>query len=82
MHLLMRRYTRSGYASRWFLWVLAAAFVALAVWGVVRSDWLVLTLAILMAAVTLAAVPISRRLADGLRESRRALDAEKEARDG
>lgn len=82
MHLLMRRYSRFGYASRWFLWALAAGFVALAVWAIVRSDWLVLALAIAMTAVTLAAVPITRRLADGLRASSRAIDTEREARNG
>jgi hypothetical protein len=82
MHLLMRRYSRSGYASRWFLRALAAGFVALAAWAAVRGDWLVLALAIVMAAVALAAVPLARRLAEGLRESNRAVDAEREARHG
>jgi len=82
MHLLMRRYSRSGYASRWFLWALATAFVALAVWAIVRTDWLVLALALVMTAVALAAVPVTRRLAEGLRESNRAIDAEREARNG
>ena len=82
MHLLLRRYSRSGYASRWFLWALAAGFAALAVWAVVRSDWLVLALAVVMTAVTLAAVPLTRRLTEGLRASNRVNDAERNARHG
>jgi hypothetical protein len=74
MHLLVRRYSRSGYASPWFLRVLAVAFAALAMYAAVSADWLVFALASVMTLATLAIVPVSRRLSAGLRESQRALE--------
>ena len=41
MHLLWRRYARSGYAPAWFYALMAAGFVALAVWAIVARDWLI-----------------------------------------
>ena len=82
MHLLWKRYSRSGYASAWFLRALAVAFVALAVWAGVRGEWLVLALALVMAPIALAAVPVTRRLSEGLRASQRSIEAEREARHG
>jgi hypothetical protein len=82
MHLLWGRYSRSGYASAWFLRALAVAFVALAVWGGVRGDWLVLALGLVMAPITLAAIPLTRRLAEGLQASQRNMEAERDARHG
>jgi hypothetical protein len=78
----MRRYSRSGYASRWFLAALAAGFAGLAAWGLVRGDWLVLALAGLMTLVTLAAVPLTRRLADALRESTSVVETQRGDRHG
>jgi hypothetical protein len=82
MHLLWKRYSRSGYASAWFLRALAVTFVALAVWGGVRGDWLVLALGLVMAPITLAAIPLTRRLAEGLQASQRNMEAERDARHG
>jgi hypothetical protein len=82
MHLLMRRYSRSGYPSGWFLRALAVGFVALGVWGAARGDWLVFVLAFAMVPVALAAIPLVRRLAEGLRESQRRFDNERSGRDG
>jgi hypothetical protein len=82
MHLLMRRYARSGYPSAWFLRMLTIAFAALAVWGAVRGDWLVFALALAMVPVTIAAIPLARRLAEALRASGDAVDSERSARDG
>ena len=82
MHLLWKRYSRSGYASAWFLRALAVSFVALAVWAGVRGDWLVLALGLVMAPVTLAAIPLTRRLGEGLRASQRNIEAERDARHG
>ena len=82
MHLLWRRYSRSGYASAWFLRALAVAFVALGVWGGVRGDWLVLALGLVMAPITLVAVALARRLSEGLQASQRNIEAERDTRHG
>ncbi len=68
MHLLVRRYNRSGAAPSWFYAVLAAAFVALAAWALVRGDWLVATIAAVM---FVAALSIAR-LMQPVRASMRA----------
>jgi hypothetical protein len=52
MHLLYRRYTRSGRASAWFYALVGSAFVSLAVIAGVRGEWLVMAIAIVMAVVT------------------------------
>jgi hypothetical protein len=82
MHMLMRRYSRSGYASPWFLRALAVAFLALSVLAAVRGDWLVFALALAMVPVALILVPLSRRLADALRASTETVDSKRSARDG
>ena len=82
MHLLIGRYSRSGYPSIWFIRALALAFVALTVWAVVRGDWLVFALALVMAVVTIIALPVARRLSKGLRASQAALDAERNVHRG
>ncbi len=41
MSLPWRRYARSGYAPPWFYAIMAAGFMALAVWAAVQRDWLV-----------------------------------------
>ena len=82
MHLLWRRYSRSGYASAWLLRALAMAFVALAVWAGARGDWLVLAIALVMAPVTLAAVTAGRWLSDGLKASQQSIERERDARHG
>jgi len=82
MHLLYGRYARSGYGSAWFLRVLSAGFVVLAVWGGMRGDWLVLALAVTMSVVALCAVPATRRLSEELRASQARFEQERRDRDG
>jgi hypothetical protein len=82
MHLLVRRYNRSGYAAPWFLYAAALGFVALTVWGAVQGDWLVMILAALAAIAAVALVPVTRRLSAGLRASQQEIDGIKEGRHG
>jgi hypothetical protein len=82
MRLLMQRYNRSGYAAPWFLYAAAAGFVALAIWAAIRGDWLVTALAIVMAAVVVALVPVTRRLTSAMRASQQEINAQKEGRHG
>jgi hypothetical protein len=82
MHLLMRRYSRSGYASAWFLRVLVVAFVALAVAAAVAGNWLVMGLAVCAAIGAFALIPLSARLRGGLAASERKLESERSARHG
>jgi hypothetical protein len=63
MHILWRRYTRSSYAPPWSYWVMAAGFVALAVWSAIQQDWVVLGVALAMVPVTFAGARVMRRLA-------------------
>jgi uncharacterized membrane protein len=76
MHLLLGRYNRSGYASRWFYVALAAAFGALAIWAGVRGDWLVATIALVACAGTLAVERVAARLRKALAESRRRFEGD------
>ena len=69
MHLLYRRYARSGYAGRWFYAAMAAAFAALAVFAIIRGDWLVAGIAAVMIAATAAGARVMRRLAEAAAES-------------
>lgn len=63
MHLLWRRYTRSGgYAPSWYYALMAVAFVAIAVWAVVAGDWLIAAIAFVMIAVVAAGAVIMPRL--------------------
>jgi hypothetical protein len=62
MHLLWRRYSRSGAAPPWFYFVMALGFAALAVWAIVARDWLVMALALAMIGVTAAGARIMRAL--------------------
>jgi hypothetical protein len=71
MHLLYRRYARSGYPSPVFYAAMALAFAALAVFAIVRSDWLVAGIAAAMIAATAVGARIMRRLSDASAESSR-----------
>ena len=70
MHLLWRRYSRSGYAPSIFYWLMAAGFAALAGWGAVRGDWLVAAIALAMAPVTYVGARVMRMLSASASESR------------
>ena len=76
MSLMLRRYAKStGYAQPWLYALFAAGFAALAVWAGVQQQWFVLVVAVAMLAISVAAVPITRRLARGLAASNEALIA-------
>jgi hypothetical protein len=82
MMLLWRRYSRSGYAPAWFYVAIGAGFAALAVWGLVRADWLVAGIAVVMVAVTAAGSRIMRRFRDAHAASEAALLSRKDEDDG
>lgn len=52
MHLLWRRYARSGYAPAWLYALIGSAFVSLVAWALFERDWLVAAIAGVMVAVT------------------------------
>jgi hypothetical protein len=62
MHLLYRRYARSGTAPLAFYAAFAVGFVALAVFAIVRGDWLVAAIASAMVVVTAAGARMMRRV--------------------
>jgi uncharacterized membrane protein YjjP (DUF1212 family) len=70
MSLMLRRYAAAtGYARSWLYVVFSAGFLALAVWGFVREDWLAMGIAAAMAIAALTLVPITQRLSSALRTS-------------
>jgi hypothetical protein len=69
VHLIWKRYSRSGYAPQAFYAVMALAFLALAVWALVRAEWLIAAGAIAMIAVTAGGSRVMRRLGDAARAS-------------
>jgi predicted lysophospholipase L1 biosynthesis ABC-type transport system permease subunit len=71
MHVMWKRYARSGYAPRWFYVLAAAAFVALAAWAMVEGDWIVAAIAAVMVVAAFAGGRVMRRLGEGLAESSR-----------
>jgi hypothetical protein len=71
MHLLWKRFTHGGYAPPILYWALCAGFAGFAIWGALRGDWLVATIAILMAPATLASARVLRTLAAAAEESAR-----------
>lgn len=78
MHLLWKRYSRSGHAPAWFYGLVGAGFVALAAWAVVRGDWLVAAIAAVMLPVTVGGTRLMRRLSEASEASRRALDGRRD----
>ena len=62
MHLLYRRYSRSGYAPQLFYIVMALGFAGLAVFSAVRGSWLIAAIAIVMCGVTVAGSQLLPRL--------------------
>jgi len=73
MHLLWRRYARSGYAAPWFYWVMAAGFLALAAWSAIQADWVVFAVALAMVPVTFVGARVMQRLAASEEISRQEL---------
>ena len=62
MHLVWRRYSRSGAASPWFYGAMALGFTALAIWAIVERDWLVMAVALAMIGVTAAGARMMRSI--------------------
>ena len=69
MHLIYRRYSRSGYAPSVFYIVMALGFAALAVFALVRADWLIAGIAAAMVAATAVGARVMRRLSQASAES-------------
>jgi hypothetical protein len=82
MHLLWKRYTRAGYAPPWFYALMALGFVAFAIWGVVRGDWVVMGIALAMIPVTIGGSRLMKRLAAAADASRHEVEQRKDGRDG
>jgi hypothetical protein len=81
MHLLWKRYSRSGYAPPWFYVLMALGFIALAVWGAVRADWVVMGVALVMIPLTIGGSRVMKRLSAAADISRRDVER-KDGRDG
>lgn len=62
MQFIWKRYSRSGYAPPLFYVAIALGFVALAVWALVQTNWIVAALAIAMVPVTIAGSRVMQRL--------------------
>ena len=60
MHLIWKRYSRSGAAPAWYYIAMALGFGAFAVWAIVQRDWLVMALALAMIGVTTIGARIMR----------------------
>ena len=82
MHLLWKRYSRSGYAPPWFYALMTLGFVALAAWGAVRADWVVMGVALVMIPVTVGGSRVMKRLSAAADASRRTVEQRKDGRDG
>ena len=80
MHLIRRRYSRSGYAPPWFYVLMCSGFVALAIWAATQGDWIVAAIALAMIPVTIGGSRIMRRLNVASAESRLLSDASAESR--
>jgi len=78
VHLLWKRYSRSGYAAPWFYALMALAFAGLIALAIVMQDWLVAAVALTMVPVTAAGSRMMRRLNEAERESREARRAQEE----
>lgn len=82
MHLIYRRYSRSGYAPALFYLLMALGFGALAVYSAVRGSWLVMAIALAMIGVTIGGSRMMSRLKHAADAPRRTTDDEMEVRDG
>jgi hypothetical protein len=78
MHLIWKRYTRSGYAPTWFYALIGSGFVSLAIWGFTQRDWAVATIAAVMVPVTIGGSVLMRRLREAAAASQRSIDARKD----
>jgi hypothetical protein len=78
MHLIWKRYTRSGSAPTWFYALIGSGFVALAIWGLAQRDWIVAAIAAVMVPVTIGGSVLMRRLREASVASQRSIDARKD----
>lgn len=78
MHLIWKRYSRSGYAPAWFYALIGSGFVALTAWGIMQRDWLVAAVAAVMVPVTIVGSRLMKRLSEASAASQRAVDARKD----
>ena len=81
MHILWKRYSRSGAAPPWFYVAMAVGFAALAVWAIVVRDWLVMAIALVMIGVTAVGARIMRSIRNVEPPAREAGDARKDGDD-
>lgn len=87
MHILWRRYARSGYAPVWFYALAGSAFASLVAWALFERDWLIAAIAGAMVLVTVAGGVAMGRMRDAYesssrREERRRLEKEDGRMDG
>jgi len=82
MHLLWKRYSRSGAAPPWFYALMAVAFIGLAIWAGAQRDWLVMALAVAMIGVTAGGARIMRAMREGTAPPRGPADSRKDEDDG
>lgn len=80
MHLLVGRYSRSGYGPPWFYGAICIGFGAMAIWAFLQTDWIVGALALVMVPITIAGSRLIRRLAEGSRASKAAVESKGERR--
>ena len=66
MHMLWRRYARSGRAPSWFYAILGSGFVSLLILALFEQEWLAAALAFIMAGVTVVAGLLLPRFTAGL----------------
>lgn len=71
MHLLWRRYARSGYAPAWFYALIGSAFVSLVAWALLERDWLIAAIAGVMVLVTVVGGVAMGRMRDAYESSSR-----------
>jgi hypothetical protein len=79
MHLLFRRYTRSGYAPKWFYFLGGVLFAGLAVWAAFEGEWLLAVAGGVMSMVAISGSQVMRRLSMAADESQRRVDAQQRA---
>lgn len=81
MHLIWKRYARSGSAPPWFYALFGSGFVALTVWAIMQRDWLVASIAVAMVPVTVAGGRMVKRFALAARTTPLAPDTKEDRRD-
>ena len=81
MHLIWRRYSRSGAAPAWYYIAMALGFGALAVWAIVQRDWLVMALALAMIGATTVGARIMRSIRHAGSPAATAGEARRDGRD-